>query len=189
MKTLEKVKKPIQILTIIVIGMLFTVTGYAVSKYFASSESQTSVYNKKTYFEFVMPEVFTQSGEIGPGDSMNMNPVITSNATMDMFVFLRVEEPAYNGGGLYSITPGNGWTIVESFQDGSKWIEVYQYDDVLGPGSSTVALSSSLKMTDMSRSEYAEISDVNITITGFAIGTDEEELENAWTDIKDHFGL
>lgn len=61
-------------------------TAYAVTALFFKGETQTSGCNKKTYFEFDSSAFFTGAGEIGPGESMSMNPVITSEATVDMYV-------------------------------------------------------------------------------------------------------
>ena len=58
---------------------------------------------------------------------------------------------------------------------GWPWV-VYAYGDtemtVLSPGDSTNALTNQMTMQSISNAEYAAIDDINITITGYAIGTD-----------------
>ena len=42
----------------------------------------------------------------------------------------------------------------------------------LQPGESTSALTEQMTMDEISNAEYAAIDDINITITGYAIGTE-----------------
>jgi len=179
--------------TAVIITLLFlamtTVVAYAVTTLFFKGETQTSDYSKKTYFEFDGSGFFTASGEVGPGESMSINPVISSNATVDMYVFIRVEMPRYNGAGLYELNAGSGWSVEEAQVAGDKYIAVYRYDDVVAPGASTTALGSSLTMVDMSLTEYADLSDINVTMTGYACGAEDESLDTAWESIKGNYGL
>ncbi len=157
---------------------------------FFKSETQTSDYSKKTYFEFVGDGFFTASGEVGHGESMSINTVITAEASVDMYVFIRVEMPQYGSAGLYELKNGNGWSLVESGVDGEAWYEIYRYNKALTPGASTSALSSSLTMVDIGLSDYAALSDLNVTMTGYACGTEDgETLETAWDSIKENYGL
>lgn len=176
------------ILTLIILA-LTTVVAYAVTTLFFMGEAQTSDYSKKTYFEFDGDGFFTASGEVGPGESMSINPVITSNATVDMYVFIRVEMASYASGGLYDIDLNSGWSVEESGVVGDKYVTVYRYDDVVAPGVSTTALGSSLTMVDMSLADYADLTDINVTMTGYACGAEDERLETAWESIKGNYGL
>lgn len=179
--------------TAVIITLLFlamtTVVAYAVTTLFFKGETQTSNYSKKTYFEFAGDGFFTKSGEVGPGESMSINPVITSEATVDMYVFIRVEMPGYNGGGLYELNTDSGWECIESGANGDKWFSVYRYNNVLAPGSSTSSLGSSLTMVDMSLADYSELSDINVTMTGYACGDEDETIDTAWESIKGNYGL
>lgn len=80
--------------------------------------------------------------------------------------------PTTVDGTLYSFDADNEWTLVESSND----MVVYAYGDtemtVLSPGDSTSALTNQMTMQSISNAEYAAIDDINITITGYAIGTD-----------------
>ena len=176
------------IITLLLLAMT-TVVAYAVTTLFFKGETQTSDYSKKTYFEFDGSGFFTASGEVGPGESKSINPVISSNATVDMYVFIRVEMPQYGSSGLYELNTGSGWIVEEEQVVGDKYVTVYRYNDVVAPGTSTTALGSSLTMVDMSLAEYSELSDINVTMTGYACGAEEESLDTAWESIKGNYGL
>lgn len=66
---------------------------------------------------------------------------------------------------------------------------MYLYSEALAPEGSTSALGSTVTMKEISRADYGSLEDINISITAYAVGTDDEEMENAWKDIKAHFGL
>lgn len=176
------------IITLLLLAMT-TVVAYAVTMLFFKGETQASDYSKKTYFEFDGSSFFTASGEVGPGESMSINPVITSEATVDMYVFIRVEMPSYSSEGVYDIDPNSGWSVEEAQVVGDKYVTVYCYNDVVAPGASTTALGSSLTMVDMSLADYSELSDINVTMTGYACGAEGEELSTAWESIKGNYGL
>lgn len=179
--------------TVVIVSLItiltLSVVAYAVTSLFFASPTQTSEYEKRTYFEFVMENVFTASGEVGPGESMSVNPTLSSNASVDMYCFIRVEMPAYGESGLYTLTPNSGWNVQESGMQGDRWVAVYRYDSVLMPGASTTALTSNLTMVDMSRAEYSEVTDLNVSMTGYACGTEDLELENAWETISQNYGV
>ncbi|MBQ2956086.1 MAG: hypothetical protein IJE08_06465, partial [Clostridia bacterium] len=77
-------KRLTTILITLALLMTTTVVAYAITTLFFKGETQTSDYSKKTYFEFAGDGFFTESGEVGPSESMSINPVISSNATVDM---------------------------------------------------------------------------------------------------------
>lgn len=185
----KHMKRSTAVILILAILAMTTVVAYAVTTLFFKGETQTSDYSKKTYFEFDGSGFFTASGEVGPGESMSINPVISSNATIGMYVFIRVEMPEYNGGGLYDIDVNSGWECIESGASGDKYIAVYRFNDVVAPGASTTALSSSLTMVDMSLSDYADLSDINVNMIGYACGAEDETLDTAWESIKGNYGL
>lgn len=84
---------------------------------------------------------------------------------------------------------GSGWSLVESGSTADKYIAVYRYKDILTPGISTSALRNSLTMVDMSLTDYAGISDINVTMTGYACGVEDESLDTAWDSIKSNYEL
>lgn len=185
----KHMKRSTAVILILAILAMTTVVAYAVTTLFFKGETQTSDYSKKTYFEFAGDGFFTASGEVGPGESMSIDPVISSNATVDMYVFIRVEMPEYNDAGLYELNTDSGWSVEEAQVVGDKYIAVYRYNDVVAPGASTTVLGSSLTMVDMSLAEYADLSDINVTMTGYACGAEGEELSTAWESIKGNYGL
>ena len=171
--------------------MTTAVVAYAVINYI-TTEMQTSVFTKKEYFDISGSQFFTAEGDIGPGESMSVNPIITSESSVDMYVFIRVEMPVYNSGeGLYSFEPNSEWSLVESSEglDG-KWVEVYRYNEPLTPDESTTPLASSLTMKNMTLADLAEIKDVNVSMTGYACKvSDVGSIDDAWDYIKSEAGL
>lgn len=43
-------------------------------------------------------KIFSESSVVRLGDTVSINPMITSESSVDMYVFIRVEMPIYNGG-------------------------------------------------------------------------------------------
>ena len=177
------------ILITLAILMTTGVVAYAITTLFFKGETQTSDYSKKTYFEFAGDGFFTESGVVGPGESMSINPVITSEATVDMYVFIRVEMPGYNDAGLYNINLSSDWSFVEGSSTDDRYIAVYRYDYALTPGASASALADKLTMVDMSMADYAGLDDINVIMTGYACGTENENLETAWDSIKSNYDI
>lgn len=97
--------------------------------------------------------------------------MLTSDASVDMYVFIRVEMPSYNGDGLYDLNVNDTWKLVESGRVDDKWIEVYQYNEVLGPEETTSALSDKMTMVDMSKADFAQLNDIDVSMTGYACGS------------------
>lgn len=58
---------------------------------------------------------------------------------------------------------------------------------VLCPGESTSALTSQMTMKSIAKAEYAAVDDINITITGYAIGVEEVSTNPvyAWNECKE----
>ena len=87
-----------------------------------------------------------------------------------------------SGEKLYALDVDSSWVVVE---DG-----VYAYGSeemtTLAPGESTTALTEQMTMKSITNAEYAGIDDINITITGYAIGTEgvSTNPEDAWTYCK-----
>ena len=97
--------------------------------------------------------------------------------------------PAYGESGLYLIEPGSGWSDQENHIDGDRWIAVYRYDSVLTPGASTAALCIALPMVDMSHAEFSLVDDLNVSMTGYACGTEDLEIDTAWEAISQNYGV
>ena len=161
-----------------------TIIAYAVTFLFFS-KSETSNLSKKTVFQFDLSTDMIAT-EVGPGDSFDVKPVVCSDATEEMYVFVQVDMPTTEDGVLYSCDIDNEWIPV-SDNDG---ITVYAYAGsemtVLQPGDCTSALTEKMTMDEISNAEYAYIDDINVTITGYAIGTEEVSVDpvEAWEQCK-----
>jgi len=161
---------------------------------FISTETQTSRFIKKEYFKMTGNDFFVEDGEIGPSESRGIDPVITSMASVDMYVFIRVEIPVFDEAGLYSLNTDGSWTLIESEVVYGQWIEVYGYAEALAPEASTTAWANELTMVDMTLSEYAQITDMDVSMTGYGCKTVDEdgqavEMYAAWELIKDAAGV
>ena len=190
----------LSLLTAVLIGVVGgMMISYATSMFFDKSETQTSDYRFKHMFKMAVNDFFTGNGEVSPGQSKSINPVVTLDATMDGFIVIVVEMPKYNRQGLYAISSSTGdspddWTLVESWSSGDSWFEAYRYDDVLSAGASTKPLGNKITMRTMSNAQYgqqfADADNLNIKMTAYACGSDQgETLETVWGTIKSHFNL
>ena len=78
------------------------------------------------------------------------------------------------------------WCVV-SEDDGTI---VYGYGStemtILSPGDSTSTLTNQMTMRSISNAEYAAIDDINITITGYAMGIEDMSTDpvDAWNECK-----
>ena len=170
----------------IVCGILLgtTIIAYAITSLFFT-KSERSKLSKKTVFQFDLSTDMSAT-EVGPGDSFDVNPIVYNDATEEMYVFIQVDMPIIANGALYSFEVDNEWTLVESGND----TVVYAYGNndmtILSPGESTSALTNQMTMSSISNAEYAVVDDINITITGYAIGIENVSMNptDAWNECK-----
>lgn len=117
---------------------------------------------------------------------LTLYPVIYNDATEDMFVFIRVDMSFVDGLPLYTFEVDSGWTPVES--SGGTVVYAYGSDEMgaLTPGERTSALTNEMTMRSITNAEYADIDDINITIIGYAVGTDGVSATpaEAWNECK-----
>ena len=165
------------------VGMFFAsaIVAYAVASLFFT-RNETSDFSKKTIFQFNLSTGLT-SAEIGPGDSFSTSPLIYNDATKDMYVFIRVEMPKVEDAGVYEFDVADSWLEPE---DGVYAYATETQMTTLAPGESTTALTEQMTMKSITNAEYAGIDDINITITGYAIGTEDVATnpQEAWTYCK-----
>lgn len=153
---------------------------YAAAVLFYKAEVVLSP-EKKSFFEIEVRDCGTP-GLIGPGESFETSPTVYNNATEEMYVFMKVEMPVVSDGSLYSFDLGEGWV---DLGDG-----VYAYADdamtTLVPGDNTPALTSAMKMREISRAEFSTLENISIKITGYAIGTEgvDNNPVQAWNCCK-----
>ena len=172
----------------IAVGIFFgvAIVAYAITNLF-SMKSYTSSFTPKQVFQFDF-NTGLNGGEIGPGDSFSVNPFIYNDATEDMYVFIEIEMPLVWTTPLYSFTPSDDWCVVES--DGGVVVYAYtagsEFMTVLSPGDCTTALTEQMTMRSITNAEYAGIDDINITLTGYAIGVEDVPTvpEEAWEHCK-----
>ena len=187
-----KIKRNIsKVIITIIIVLALMVGAYAAILHFAS-KSETSPFIKGEIFELDLSSGFT-AAELLPGDSVDVNPVITNDATSEMYVFIEVDTPVVGVDSIYEYDAGDGWTLVES----SEGKEVYAYASgdsmtTLAIEESTDALTSQLTLSEnLSNAEFAGIDDINVTIIGYAVGTEESPTNpaEAWTYCKQLGGI
>ena len=161
-----------------------SVTAYALVRMFYMQDVRSD-FTKKQIFEFELNAEMA-SQELGPGDSFAVSPVIDNTATEEMYVFIQVDMPTTVDGALFLFDTDNDWCVV--CEDSGK--VVYAYGDtemtVLCPGESTSALTNQMTMRSISIAEYAAIDDINVTITGYAIGIEGVSTNptDAWNECK-----
>ena len=180
-----------RIIAVVIVVLILTVGAYAAITHF-TSKSATSKFTKGEIFEINLSSGFT-AAELLPGDSVDVNPVITNDATSDMYVFIEVETPVVGTDSIYEYDVDADWTLVES--TGGKDVYAYASGDemtTLTIEESTDALTSQLTLSDdISNAEFAGIDDINVTITGYAVGTEDSPTspEEAWAYCKQLGGI
>lgn len=168
----------------VVILVTTVVAAYAISNLFYTKTSRTE-YTKKVIFQFDL-DIGMSTGEVGPGDSILINPIVTNSATEEMYLFMMIQMPEWDGAPLYTFDADEQWTLIES----AGGTAVYAYGNpemiILNPGESTSALTNQMVMRAISNAEYATIDDLNITFKGYAIGIEgvSSDPANAWNECK-----
>ena len=174
-------KKVIALLIILILSITFI---GAFTNYFKFKSERTN-FTKKVIFEF---DFSTSIGdvEIGPGDSININPYVKSNASLPMYVFIRVQMPVVSLVPLYSIAPNADWILVE--EDGSYLTAIDDEMIILGPEESTNALANKMTMKKISLSEFAGLDDINVSFIAYTIAVGDHvptAPNEAWTYLKE----
>lgn len=161
------------------------IVAYAITTLFFLRREELQVFSKKVSFQFELG-IGASTGEVGPGDSISVNPVVTNSATEAMYVFVKIQIPELDGSPLYTFRADDDWVLVES-ADGT---DIFAYANpemtVLNPGESTTILTNQMTMRSISNAEYAAIDDINITIIGYAIGIEDvaSNPADAWNECK-----
>lgn len=159
---------------------------YAMTRYYLA-KSVTSEFSKKHIFTFDLSTELTPE-EIGPGDSFRVNPTVYNDATEEMYIFLSLDMPLVSETALYSYeTNDDSWIMVE--EAGGTVVYAYASNETMTPlpsGDTTTALTDQMSMIDIRNAEYAAIDDINFSITGYGIGTEEvtTDPKEAWVYCK-----
>ena len=177
-----------RILKVVFIVMAFIATTaavYAITDKFLVKVQTSNLY-KKDIFDFKLASDLN-SMEVGPRDSFTLNPTIYNDATEEIYAFISLEMPRTADVFLYEYEVDEAWQEVEA----SENVIVYAYArnnemTALAPGEETDPLTSQMAMINITNAEYASIDDINFTITGYAIGTDDVDTVpiEAWKVCK-----
>ena len=122
------------------------------------------------------------TGTITPGESVAISPSITNTGTKDCLAFIKVNMPVYgSGANAYSFTVSSGWTKVSE----SSGEVIYGFTDILESDADTGALCNSMTMVDMTASEFKDLADVNVELTGYLADCAEygTDVTSAWSKI------
>lgn len=156
------------------------IIAYAISTLFFTKSSPIPV-PRTTIFQFDL-STGANPGETGPGDSFAVSPTVYNDATENMYVFIVVEQPYINDDSLYTYSVANSWKLLSSTTE--KQVYAYAGDEmtIVSPGETTDALTDKMTMKSISNAEYSILESLDVTITGYAIGTDEvaTDPEGAW---------
>lgn len=182
-------KKKLAVTIFIVLFLSVFVVG-AITEFFLS-KSVTVTVTKKKYFRFDF-ELALDNAELGPGDSVAVDPKVKSDSTEEMYVFMKVTNPSVNNVPLYTYDVDDSWIVVD---DSMTNAIVYAYassDDSmapLSPGEETNCLTNKMTMRDISIPEYASIDNVDFTFEVFAVGTEGIDMNptDAWAEAKQLF--
>ena len=186
---MKKSPKTIAISIGVFLGLVLA--AYAITSHFYRSDGERSDFDPGTIFRHEMSNVFTEGGEILPGGSKSINPVITSGATEDMYCFIRVVMPLAPDGasGLYNLNVDGSWGAENAGEVGGQWMEVYRYGEALTSGASATPLATQMTMVDMSLAEFVGLGDLNIEMTGYSCGTEDMDITEAWSAISQFYGV
>lgn len=182
-------KKKLAVTIFIVLFLSVFVVG-AITEFFLS-KSVTVTVTKKKYFRFDF-ELALDNAELGPGDSVAVDPKVKSDSTEEMYVFMKVTNPSVNNVPLYTYDVDDSWIVVD---DSMTNAIVYAYassDDSmvpLSPGEETNCLTNKMTVRDISIPEYASIDNIDFTFEVFAVGTEGIDMNptDAWAEAKQLF--
>lgn len=124
------------------------------------------------------------TGEIVPGGTVAISPVVKNMGTKDALAFMKIEMPTIPSSGANAYTfavDESMWTTVEE----SSGTVVYGYNDVLGVDGETDPLCQSMTMVEMSGTDFVGLADVNVSITGYLADRETygEDIVIAWREI------
>ena len=188
----DTMKKRTRILIAIVCFLAIPIIAYAASRLMANTDSQTIHIGHENYVKITPSKFFPAEAKLKPGDSFSINPTLTNDGSVDMYMFMRAEMPVYSNSGLFEINIGSGWELIKSEidpNDSSQWIEVYRYQQMVPPDQTTTAMADKVTLKKISNYEFAQMGDMPITMTGYGCAVSEATAGTAWGEIESYFGL
>lgn len=182
-----------KLIFVFVIIPLFSLLAIASFTKFFGTKSATVHVTKKSYFQFDLV-VSLDNIELGPGESVSIKPKVVSDSTEDMYVFIKVLNPTFNGEPLYIYDVDESWILID---DTIEDAEVYAYATsdlemtVLAPGEETIPLTTEMTMRGISYPEYSAVEDPSFSFQVFALGLDDmpSEANDVWLIAKELFLL
>lgn len=180
-----------QILALLIIFLVSLLAFGAFTGFFKTWTVTVNV-ERKDYFQFDI-NMALDNVALGPGDSVVVDPSVTSDSTVDMYVFIKVINPMANGVHPYLYDVDGSWVTAEETEEGDV-IYAYASPDSLvplSPGEETIPLTKRMTMRDISIPEYAYIDDLSYSFQVYAVGTEGISVnpEDAWREVKELFIL
>lgn len=179
--------------SIVGIPVVFALTTVAIAAIiFFTSQSEKSQNTKGDIFKINLSTGMT-STEVLPGDSFFCSPVVTNDATKEMYVFVAVDTPSLENESIYEYIIGDDWVLVENTAER----QVYAYGSsaaltTLALAESTSPMTTQMTMKNISSADYAGIDDINVMITGYAVGIAEVsdiDPSSAWLECKQKYNV
>ena len=113
-------KKFVVVFAIILLLSLFSIESF--TKFFGTKTVTLHV-TKKSYFVFDLV-IALDNVALGPGETTLVEPKVVNDSTENMYVFVKVSNPKYDGERLYLYDVNDSWILVD---DTSDEAEVYAY--------------------------------------------------------------
>lgn len=180
-------KKSLVFLVVILLLAVFAVGSYTK---FHGTKTVNANFTKKSYFLFDLV-VALDNTALGPGETASVEPKVISDSTEEMYVFIKVTNPRFNGEPLYEYRVDESWILIDNTIEN---VEVYAYASesvmtVLGRGEETIPLITEVRMRDISYPEYGGIEDITVSFQVFALGTDDMSANptEVWEYAKEYF--
>ena len=157
-----------------------------------TSQSEKSQNTKGDIFRINLSTGMT-STEVLPGDSFFCSPVVTNDATKEMYVFVAVDTPSLENESIYEYIVGDDWVLVENTAE--RQVYAYGSSDALTTlalAESTSPMTTQMTMKNISSADYAGLDDIDVLITGYAVGTEEVsdiDPSSAWLECKQKYNV
>ena len=123
------------------------------------------------------------TGTVVPGQTLAISPVVKNAGTEECIAFVKVTVPTYGASSTpaYTYDVDSSWTKV----GGSGGTAVYGYNGTLDYNDETTAPMDGITLKNMEVSDFLDIQDFNIQVTGYLAETSEygSDPETAWGQI------
>ena len=173
-------KKYQQRLLIIALVLITSIATAVVSSLLTTNWSSNVTHGPVMEMQLIQTDV---TGEIVPGDTLNIAPVIKNTGTKECVAFVKVTVPTYGASSTpaYTYDVDSSWTKV----GGSGGTAVYGYNEVLGNNDETTPPMEGITLKDIAVSDFLGIPDLNVSVTGYLAETETygTDPQTAWGQI------